>query len=141
MPACRDSAAFTPGCLVIVLLRSFVLTHPLPHTRARTLPGQVLGRLAPAVGAEAAGCAAVTAVFSHLAQTCVDFALVSRWEGGGGRVVSCDPKQPKSQNQPTVLVVVGRSWGGEHGGSRKGRWVCALVRGLHLFGDRMLLDH
>ena len=72
---------------MIVLLRSFVLTHPLPHTRARTLPGQVLGRLAPAVGAEAAGCAAVTAVFS------------------------------------------------------KGRWVCALVRGLHLFGDRMLLDH
>ncbi|PNW78481.1 hypothetical protein CHLRE_09g395700v5 [Chlamydomonas reinhardtii] len=47
----------------------------------KTLPVAmaVLGRLAPAVGAEAAGCAAVTAVFSHLAQTCVDFALVSRW--------------------------------------------------------------
>ncbi|EFJ43689.1 hypothetical protein VOLCADRAFT_106693 [Volvox carteri f. nagariensis] len=47
----------------------------------KTLPVAmaVLGRLGPVVGAEAAGCAAVTAVFSHLAQTCVDFWLVSRW--------------------------------------------------------------
>ncbi|GLC58594.1 hypothetical protein PLESTB_001378400 [Pleodorina starrii] len=47
----------------------------------KTLPVAmaVLGRLGPAVGSEAAGCAAVTAVFSHLAQTCVDFWLVSRW--------------------------------------------------------------
>ncbi|PNH11225.1 putative sodium/metabolite cotransporter BASS4, chloroplastic [Tetrabaena socialis] len=64
----------------------------------KTLPVAmaVLGRLAPAVGAEAAGCAAVTVVFSHLAQTCADFWLVSRWnehiqrrekaEGGQGAV-------------------------------------------------------
>ncbi|GIL76788.1 hypothetical protein Vretifemale_6259 [Volvox reticuliferus] len=47
----------------------------------KTLPVAmaVLGRLGPVVGAEAAGCAAVTAVFSHLAQTCADFWLVSRW--------------------------------------------------------------
>ncbi|GIL55681.1 hypothetical protein Vafri_11228, partial [Volvox africanus] len=47
----------------------------------KTLPVAmaVLGRLGPVVGVEAAGCAAVTAVFSHLAQTCADFWLVSRW--------------------------------------------------------------
>ncbi|GLI65334.1 hypothetical protein VaNZ11_008880, partial [Volvox africanus] len=47
----------------------------------KTLPVAmaVLGRLGPVVGAEAAGCAALTAVFSHLAQTCADFWLVSRW--------------------------------------------------------------
>ncbi len=52
----------------------------------KTLPVAmaVLGRLGPALGAEAAGCAAVTAVFSHLAQTCVDFALVSRWASACG---------------------------------------------------------
>ncbi len=44
----------------------------------------VLARLAPAVGAEAAGCAAMAAVFSHLAQTCADFWLVSRWVDGWG---------------------------------------------------------
>jgi hypothetical protein len=55
---------------------------------------QVLARLAPTVGSEAAGCAAVTAVFSHLAQTVVDFLLVGRC--GAGR---------------TGLVVRGWSYG------------------------------
>ncbi|KXZ50123.1 hypothetical protein GPECTOR_18g97 [Gonium pectorale] len=65
----------------------------------KTLPVAmaVLGRLGPVVGAEAAGCAAVTAVFSHLAQTCVDFWLVARWNeyirrrGSSGPVVHAAP--------------------------------------------------